>query len=201
MNIKLNAQTGFTINFLDLYIENNNGQLITKVYHKPSYEPYYLPYNSIHPQHMKKNIPFEMLHRGLKYCSTFYLFINEREKLRMALLLNKYPGNFIDIQFNRLFRKYNIVQPLTNENYNMIREKVLSNPMKKEKQTIDYHKTILIPFTYCSNMKNFPMEFHELWNKYFIDSPINEVKPILGTRNANNLQQRLVQNKKKKKKK
>ena len=142
-----------------------------------------------------------MLHRGLKYCSRFNLFINEREKLRMALLLNKYPGNFIDIQFNRLFRKYNIVQPLTNENYNMIREKVLSTPMKKEKQTIDYHKTIFIHFTYCSNMKNFPMKFHELWNEYFIDSPINEVKPILGTRNANNLQQRLVQNKKKKKKK
>ena len=54
LNIKLNAQTDFTINFLNLYIENNNGQLITKVYHKPSYEPYYLSFNSIHPQHMKK---------------------------------------------------------------------------------------------------------------------------------------------------
>jgi len=60
-NIKLKASIGKITNFLDLSVENKNGQLITKVYHKPSYEPYYLPFNSIHPLHMKKNIPFSML--------------------------------------------------------------------------------------------------------------------------------------------
>ncbi len=34
----------------------------------------------------------------------------------MALLLNKYPANFIDIQFDRLLKKFNIKQPLNNEN-------------------------------------------------------------------------------------
>jgi len=195
-NIKLNAQAGLSINFLDLYIENNNGQLFTKVYHKPSYEPYFLPFNSIHPTHMKKNIPFVMLLRGIKYCSTFEEYINEREKTRMALLLNKYPGNFINIQFNRVFRKHGIDQSLTNENYNIIREKIINTPTRKEEKIIiNYGKMMFVHFTYCSNMKNFPMKFHELWNKYFIDSPINEVKPILGTRNVNNLQRRLVQNK------
>ena len=43
-------------------------------------------------------------------------------------------------------------------------------------------------------MTTFPRKFHELWNKYFELSPINEVTPILGTRNAKNLQQRLVYN-------
>ena len=54
-NIKLNSQIGTSTNFLDLSIENQNGSLTTYVYHKPSYEPYYLPFNSIHPMHMKKN--------------------------------------------------------------------------------------------------------------------------------------------------
>jgi hypothetical protein len=70
-NIKLNTQSGSSINFLDLYIENINGQIFTKVYHKPSYEPYYLPFNSVHPMHMKKNIPSVMLTRAIEYCSTF----------------------------------------------------------------------------------------------------------------------------------
>ncbi|CAF5217507.1 unnamed protein product, partial [Rotaria magnacalcarata] len=48
-NIKLIAQVGHSSNFLDLYVENMNGHLFTKVYRKPSYEPYYLPFNSIHP--------------------------------------------------------------------------------------------------------------------------------------------------------
>ncbi|CAF5154366.1 unnamed protein product, partial [Rotaria sp. Silwood1] len=52
LNIKLKAQVDHSTNFLDLYIENKNGELFTKVYHKPSYEPYYLPFNSVHPIHM-----------------------------------------------------------------------------------------------------------------------------------------------------
>ena len=90
-NIKLNAHIGSSTNFLDLSMENNDGKLITKVYHKPSYEPYYLPFNSIHPMHMKKNIPFAMLLRAIRYCSSFQLFLNERESLRMALLVKQVP--------------------------------------------------------------------------------------------------------------
>jgi hypothetical protein len=193
-NIKLNVQAGNSINFLDLYIENINGQLFTKVYHKPSYEPYYLPFNSVHPIHMKQNIPFAMLHRAIKYCSTFEAYLNEREKLRMALLLNKYPGVFIDKQFDRLLKKFNIHQPLNNNNYNALREKIISSHIQEE-IPIDYGKTMFIHFTYCLNMKTFPTKFHTLWNKYFIESPINEIRPVLGTRNANNLQKQLVRNK------
>ncbi|CAF5078763.1 unnamed protein product, partial [Rotaria sp. Silwood1] len=70
LNIKLKAQVGHSTNFLDLYIEIKNGELFIKVYHKPSYEPYYLPFNSIHLIHMKMNIPYAMLIRAIKYCST-----------------------------------------------------------------------------------------------------------------------------------
>jgi len=193
-NIKLKAQVGYSMNFLDLDIENMNGQLYTKVFHKPSYEPYYLPFNSVHPMHMKKNIPSEMLLRAIKYCSTFEAYLNEREKLRMALLLNKYPGEFIDNQFNRVLRKHDINQILTLNNYKALREKVIFSQRQK-KITIDYGRTMFIHFTYCLNMKIFPMKFNDLWHKYFHESPINDIKPILGTRNADNLQRRLVKNK------
>ncbi|CAF2093002.1 unnamed protein product [Rotaria magnacalcarata] len=61
---------------VDLSMKNQDGQLCTTVYRKPSYEPYYLPFNSIHPLHMKKNIPFAMLLRGIRYCSTFQTYLN-----------------------------------------------------------------------------------------------------------------------------
>ncbi|CAF1535654.1 unnamed protein product, partial [Rotaria sordida] len=48
-NIKLSENIGSAVDFLDLHIENQDGQLFTTVYVKPSYEPYYLPFNSIHP--------------------------------------------------------------------------------------------------------------------------------------------------------
>ena len=191
LNIKLTASISSQADFLDLHMENKDGQLSTSVYHKPSYEPYYLPFNSIHPLHMKKNIIFTMLLRAIRYCSTLHAYLKERSKLRMALLLNKYPGHFIDQQFNAVLQKFNINEIFTTNNYNSIRQKVITTPYK-EKVPIDYSTKMFVHFTYCSNMKKFPQKFHALWNKYFGESPINDITPILGTRNVPNLQRRLV---------
>ncbi|CAF4533708.1 unnamed protein product [Rotaria sp. Silwood2] len=190
-NIKLSENIGVMVDFLDLHMENQDGQLFTTIFQKSSYEPYYLPFNSIHPLHMKKNIVFTMLLRAIRYCSTFQAYLDEREKLRMALLLNKYPNKFIDLQFINILEKLNIEQLLTINNYAQYRQKVIDSPIK-EKVPVDYGKTVFVHFTYCSNMRTFPGKFHVLWNKYFGESPINDIIPTLGTRNVNNLQRRLV---------
>ncbi|CAF4710620.1 unnamed protein product [Rotaria sp. Silwood1] len=165
--MKLSENIGSTADFLDLHMENQDGQLFTTVYQNPSYESYYLPFNSIHPLHMKKNIIFTMFLRTSRYCSTFQVYLNEREKLRMALLLNKYPNRIIDEQFNHVLSKCNIDQPLDFNNYNLIREKIIETPIK-EKIPVDYGKIMFVHFTYCS------------------------ISPILGTRNAKNLQRQLT---------
>ena len=140
---------------------------------------------------MKQNIPFAMLLRAIRYCSTFQGYLDERGKLRMALVMNRYPVKFIDQQFDRVLQKFNISDPLSMYNYDMLRRRVIDTPYK-DKVPIDYSKTLFVHFTYCSNMTTFPKQFHSLWNKYFEQSPINEIAPILGTRNVNNLQRQLV---------
>ena len=55
-NILLNADVGSSTNFLDLKMMIIDGKLFTEVVHKPSYGPYFLPFTSIHPLYMKKNI-------------------------------------------------------------------------------------------------------------------------------------------------
>ena len=167
-------------------MDNQNGQLVTKVYHKPSYEPYYLPFNSMHPLHMKKNIPFAMLLRALRYCSSFQLYLNERESLRMSLLLNKYPNDLIEKQFIAVLEKFNISVQITSLNYGPVRTRIHSQP-DRIRSPVDYAKNLFVHFTYCSNMRTFPIRFHTLWHKYFNESPIHEIRPILGTRNVKNL--------------
>lgn len=194
-NIELKAHVGTSVHFLDLDVENNQGRLITKVYHKPSHEPYYLPFNSIHPMHMKKNIPFAMYLRAIRYCSSFQYFMNERESLRVALLLNKYPNTLINEQFERVLKKFGIEEELELKNYDDARKKILSSPDKIQ-TPVDYEKTFFVHFTYCSSMRMFPARFHELWQKYFRESPINDMRPVLGTRNVNNLQRQLVHTRK-----
>ncbi|CAF1516594.1 unnamed protein product, partial [Rotaria sp. Silwood1] len=124
------------------------------------------------------NIPYTMLIRAIKYCSTFETYVDEREKLRMAFLLNKYPNEFIDKQFDRVFQKHNLIQPVAANDYKIIREKLIYS-QKNENIQIDYRRTLFVHFTYCLNMKTFPTKFHALWNKYFTESPINEIKPVL----------------------
>lgn len=116
VNIQLKAQIGEKVNFLDLYIENINGHLVTKIYQKPSYKPNYLLFNSIHPSHIEKNILFKMLRCAIEYCSTFEVYFNEREKLRMTSLLNRYPNHLIDKQFRRFSKSF----ILTNNYQNII---------------------------------------------------------------------------------
>ncbi|CAF2091188.1 unnamed protein product [Rotaria magnacalcarata] len=137
-----------------------------------------------------------MLLRAIRYCSTFESYLNEREKLRMALLLNKYPNKIIDEQFNNVLSKFGIDEPLTLTNYNRSRQKIIDSP-SKDKLLVNYEKSLFIHFTYCSSMKTFPIKFHILWQKYFDKSPINEIIPILGTRNVDNLQRRLIHTKSK----
>ena len=109
----------------------------------------------------------------------------------MASLLNKYPNKLIDQQFNKVLSKFNINESLSTYNYDKIRIKVINAPIKG-KVPVDYDKTMFVHFTYCSSMRSFPKQFHKLWSKYFGASPINEIVPVLGTRNVYNLQRQLM---------
>ena len=140
---------------------------------------------------MKKNIPFAMLLRAIRYCSSFTLFINERESLRMALLLNKYPEAFIRKQFELVFKRFNISEAVSVYNYERIRSNIITTCYIEARQ-VDYDKNLFIHFTYCTNMRTFPIRFHALWRKYFSFSPINDINPVLGTRNLPNLQLQLI---------
>ena len=71
----------------------------------------------------------------------------------MSLLLNKYSGEFIDKKFHRLFKKFNIDQPPTENNYEEIREKIIRFPAT-EKMPVDFGKSMFVHFTFCAKMKS-----------------------------------------------
>ncbi|CAM4845187.1 unnamed protein product, partial [Rotaria magnacalcarata] len=69
INIKINYEINTAVNFLDITITNENGQLKTLIYHKPTTEPYILPFTPDHPRHMHRNIPYAALMRAAHLCS------------------------------------------------------------------------------------------------------------------------------------
>ena len=87
-NIKLEANISQSVPFLDLFITNQNGILVSSVYHKPAAEPCVVPFISDHPRHTFINVIQAILIRALRYSSTLENFQKEYRTIRLTLLYN-----------------------------------------------------------------------------------------------------------------
>lgn len=88
VNIKLHYNISQSLPFLDVLLTNDNGTLFTSVYHKPSAEPYVVPFISDHHPSVCGNIIQNMLARAVRYSSTFDAFNEERRQIKLVLLYN-----------------------------------------------------------------------------------------------------------------
>ena len=141
---------------------------MSEVFHKSSHEPYFLPYTSIHPLHIKKNIPVEALIRAIRYSSNYDAFKREGAHICMSLLLNKYLLEFILRQFERVLQTFQSAV-LTRKNYRKIRQ-IFLDTANNNKAGIDFEVNILCHFSYCKGMHDFSTRFHKLCNNCFSDS-------------------------------
>jgi hypothetical protein len=93
------------IEFLDLKIFIEDGRIKTDLYVKPTNKQLYLDYNSNHPYHCKKGIPYSQALRVVERCAK----PDDRDK-HLAILKNKleernYPCELVEKQFDKAKRK------------------------------------------------------------------------------------------------
>ena len=100
-NVRIKYQIQSRVYFLDVVVQNDNGQLITSVFHKPTAEPYILPHTSDHPRHVHCYTPYAALLQAARICSNVHDFTIERIRIDMSLLLNDYPSAFITKHVSR----------------------------------------------------------------------------------------------------
>ena len=68
--IKFSMETSkVEISFLDPMVKLENGKIITDLYCKTASRNNYLPFNSAHPYHCKKSLPFRQFLRLRQICS------------------------------------------------------------------------------------------------------------------------------------
>ena len=136
-NIQINYEINTSVNFLDITISNKNGCLKTTIYHKPTTEPYILPFTSDHPRRIHRNIPYAALLRAARLCLHVDDFNLERIRIGMSLLLNEYPSNFISQQFNRFFQLNHampVIDQLNETVYHHLHQTLSQQPTQREKQ-------------------------------------------------------------------
>ncbi|CAF4168711.1 unnamed protein product, partial [Rotaria sordida] len=204
INIQIEYKISISVDFLDVTITNENGHLRTSIYHKPTAEPYILPFTSDHPRHIHRNIPYAALLRAVRLCSHVDDFHMERIRIDMSLLLNHYPPKFITKHIDRFFRLNNVISILKRVDqqqvYEELHKKLLEQLTRREKtlktmmqdsiknpqvlQTKIWDRKVMYPrYQFDSGLTlNFRRSFHSWWLKHY----------VFPTSNVNNVRIRLV---------
>ncbi|CAF1322976.1 unnamed protein product [Adineta steineri] len=143
-NIKLDYKISQTLAFLDVLLTNNNGVLSTSVYHKPTAEPYVVPFISDHPRHVFGNIIQTTLTRAVRYSSTFEAFNKERRNIKLI-----YPSGYIENQFQSFFSEYIDSSPFLpyiqhETQFFLMRQKLLSQPTTRQSQIVKHLASVNI---------------------------------------------------------
>ncbi|CAF3770084.1 unnamed protein product [Rotaria socialis] len=99
-NIKITWEGGKAVDYLDVTTTIEIPNFKTTVFRKLAAQPYVLPFHSSHPKHITQNIPNAAALRATRICSHREDLRVELDKIRIMLLLNKYPPGFIDKQMD-----------------------------------------------------------------------------------------------------
>ncbi|CAF2954629.1 unnamed protein product [Rotaria sp. Silwood2] len=217
VNIKINPTISNSVNFLDITINNTDGQLTTSIYHKPTADPYYLPYQSDHIHNIHRNIPYTALVRAARLCSNLHQFHRERLRIHVSLLLNGYRPHFISNHFQRFFQvnKSDILYRYFDDKmyaqlhrkllYQTSKRKLEEEAMKKDpvvfppalQQRPWNERQMYIRYRYESgHISMFPKEFRRWWKKHYLSpgSEANRIKLRLIPQTNRSLQNYLIRN-------
>ncbi|CAF1682093.1 unnamed protein product, partial [Adineta ricciae] len=138
-NIKLDYKISQNLPFLDVLLTNNDGILQTSVYHKPTTEPYVVPFTSDHHPYIYANMIQTALARAIRYSSTFEAFNQEKNQIKLMFLYNGYSSIYIDDQFHKYFLGYineAAFTPVITEmtKFFILHQKILAQPTARQTQ-------------------------------------------------------------------
>ncbi|CAF1466071.1 unnamed protein product [Didymodactylos carnosus] len=172
----------------EIYGRNEHGHLRTCVYHKPTADPYYLPYTSDHSHKYHRNIPYNALIRAARLCSNVHDFNLERTRIDVSLLLGQYPPKIISKQFLRFFQVNNamsVLAELNADTYQRLHQKLINQIALNEKQLNDkaknpvkyppvlekktWDRTVInLRYIYESGpIASFSHKFYSWWKKHY----------------------------------
>ncbi len=157
--------------FLDVELyKDNNGTWQTKVYRKPTDRRTYLHYHSAHPKKTKDAIPYGLMVRAKRICSTEEDYKMETEKIITSLKSRNYPQDLLNKTLNVVSNldRDNLLQQTNREEKQQIRLITNFNPQNPDlKKIITEHTRLLertrkkaiqagmiqVTYSKCSNLR------------------------------------------------
>lgn len=153
--IKFETKINFQVDFLQVYIENRQGVLYTRVYHDPLVQKYTLPFVNRHTYVEHSHWLRSSLIQAVRYCTSVEDFNHERAYLQVTLLANGYGLEFIEKRMAHFYHHFDVVslrQTFNQQVYDRLRHQMFNfsneqNKRCKEEQELDERKQ-LVHLTY-----------------------------------------------------
>ena len=106
-NIKftIEKELNHSLPFLDILIKNESNKFITSVYRKKTSIGLFTQYDSFTPFTYKTGLIKCLIHRAFKISSSYIIFHDELNKIKLLLQKNLYPLHVIDQQIKKFLDK------------------------------------------------------------------------------------------------
>jgi hypothetical protein len=207
-NVHIQTLIGSSVQLLNAYVENRNGQLYSRIYHEPTIQRYTLPYVVGHSKVNYSDWIRSALLRAVCYCSSVDDFNQERIYIELTCLVNGYSFIFVESRISHFydyFRAANLRYDMDQKMYDKFRQqwfdlidmqRVLSNKLQNFD---DNGNLIRLNYLYEYGSRcQFNEEFYKIWIKHFHIDPIlrqEKTAIILTSKHLHSLNALLAQQK------
>ena len=96
INFSVEKENVSSLWFLDVKICGKNGKFISRIYRKLTFSEIFTNYVSFNPTYRERGLLHTLLDRSLSICCDFKTFHFEIDHLKIILIKNNYPLNFLD---------------------------------------------------------------------------------------------------------
>jgi hypothetical protein len=176
-NVQMKIKMGSSVEYLNAFIENQNGQLYSRVYHDVSIQAYTLPYVMGHSKVEYSYWLRKALVRAVYYCSTVEDFQKERIYLEMSCLINGFSILFVETHIKHFFKYFNGESMrfcADQKRYHSFRCQIFdfleaeSEHLGRLQKQHDHDQLIRFNYIYEHGARcYFNEKFHQIWSYYF----------------------------------
>ncbi|CAF3677425.1 unnamed protein product [Rotaria sp. Silwood1] len=181
LNVRFQKLIGSSVQFMNAYLENRQGQLYSRVHYDPNIPRYTLPYVIGHSKSAYSDWLQSALIRAVCYCTSVEDFQQERTYLELTLLINGYSLLFVETHVKHFFNHFH-AQTLrfsrSQSAYDNFRQQWFTFVEQRQELTQELQKfdqnDRLIQFNYIHDFGprcRFNREFYQLWFHYFQQHP------------------------------
>ena len=179
--VRFQMSTDFSVDYLNVLVENRKGQLYTRVYHDPTIQKYRLPYVINHSKLAHSNWLRSALIRAACCCSSVSDFHEEKIYIELTLLTNGYSFTFVETHVQHFFDYFHaptMRYSMDQSTYNKFRHQwfdymSMQHTLTDELQNFDDNNHLIhLNYIYEYGPRcRFNEQFYQLWYDYFNKHP------------------------------